>query len=83
MKRLTVFFFSSVPLQVRLNVLSCWHPLQQLHSLALIGLAFTAADAPALHAFLAAGSAHSLTSLVLGDTQVIIFFIIEYSILYL
>jgi hypothetical protein len=55
--------------QVRLSVVSCWHPLQQLQSLALIGLAFTAADAPALAAFLAAGSAATLTSLILGDQQ--------------
>lgn len=56
-------------LQVRLSVVSHWHPLQQLHTLALIGLAFTAADAPALSAFLAAGSAVTLTSLILGDQQ--------------
>lgn len=56
-------------LQVRLSVVSHWHPLQQLHTLALIGLAFTAADAPALSAFLAAGSAVTLNSLTLGDQQ--------------
>lgn len=49
--------------------MSCWHTLQQLQSLALIRLAFTAADAPALAAFLAAGSAATLTSLILGDHQ--------------
>lgn len=50
-------------------MLACWHSLQQLHSLGLIGLAFTAADTSHLTAFLAAGSAATLTSLVLGDQQ--------------
>lgn len=60
--------------QVRLSVVSNWHSLQQLRSLSLIGLSFTAADAPALPAFLAAasagaGAAGTLTSLLLGDQQ--------------
>jgi hypothetical protein len=52
-----------------MSVVSNWHPLRQLRSLALIGLAFTAADASALAAFLAAGSAVTVTSLILGDQQ--------------
>lgn len=50
-------------------MVSAWHSLQQLQSLALIGLSFKAADAPHLTAFLAAGSAATLTSLILGDQQ--------------
>jgi hypothetical protein len=50
-------------------VVSSWHSLQQLQHLALIGLSVTAQDAPALTAFLAAGSAVTLTSLILGDQQ--------------
>jgi hypothetical protein len=39
-----------------MSVVSNWHPLRQLRSLALIGLAFTAADASAL-------------ALIMGDQQ--------------
>ncbi|WIA29665.1 hypothetical protein OEZ86_012149 [Tetradesmus obliquus] len=55
--------------KVRLNVLACWHSLRRLERLTLIGLSFTAADAHHLTAFLQAGAASSLTSLVLGDQQ--------------
>ena len=50
-------------------MVSSWHSLQQLQHLALIGLSVTAQDAPALTAFLAAGAAVTLTSLILGDQQ--------------
>ncbi|WIA09588.1 hypothetical protein OEZ85_008980 [Tetradesmus obliquus] len=60
---------SNQSVQVRLNVLACWHSLRRLERLTLIGLSFTAADAHHLTVFLQAGAASSLTSLVLGDQQ--------------
>jgi hypothetical protein len=56
-------------MQVRLNVLACWHSLRRLECLTLIGLSFTAADEHHLTTFLKAGPCSSLTSLVLGDQQ--------------
>lgn len=50
-------------------MLACWHSLRRLERLTLIGLSFTAAYAHHLTAFLQAGAASSLTSLVLGDQQ--------------
>lgn len=51
--------------RVRWSVLSAWHGLRELSSLALVGLSVTATDAPALAGMLAAGCGEGLTRLVL------------------